>query len=313
MRVWRVVQREVARDVGGDGRRGARRRGGRRRHRHRRRRRVVPDAARATRPKPAALALALPSPRRRHRRRGTRRDNAADRARPEAAGAHGDGGRRRAARSGAGQRRATRSRNGANSRPTRSSTRTPSSEQARAIRADVLANLPALLEQLADNVIAAGGHVCWAATAEDANQLRARRRSPARRHARRQGQVDALGGDRPQPRARSRRHRGDRDRPRRVDHPGRERNAVAHHRARHPPRPRPDRRRVATRRRRRPVRRARGTRRVRSREVAREVPRSRHRHHRRELRRCVDGYVRARHQRGQRPACAARSRRCTSR
>ena len=43
-------------------------------------------------------------------------------------------------------------------------------QQARAIRADVLANLPSLLEQLADNVIAAGGHVCWAATADDANQ-----------------------------------------------------------------------------------------------------------------------------------------------
>ncbi|MEY2468990.1 MAG: L-lactate dehydrogenase complex protein LldF [Actinomycetota bacterium] len=43
-------------------------------------------------------------------------------------------------------------------------------QQARAIRADVLANLPDLLVQLADNVLAAGGHVCWAATADDANQ-----------------------------------------------------------------------------------------------------------------------------------------------
>ncbi|HUR78951.1 MAG TPA: LutB/LldF family L-lactate oxidation iron-sulfur protein [Acidimicrobiales bacterium] len=39
---------------------------------------------------------------------------------------------------------------------------------ARAIRAEVLARLPQLLGELADNVLAAGGHVCWAATAEDA-------------------------------------------------------------------------------------------------------------------------------------------------
>ena len=40
--------------------------------------------------------------------------------------------------------------------------------QARAIRADVLARLPELLSELADKVLAAGGHVCWAATAEEA-------------------------------------------------------------------------------------------------------------------------------------------------
>jgi L-lactate dehydrogenase complex protein LldF len=39
---------------------------------------------------------------------------------------------------------------------------------ARATRADILRRLPDLLEQLADNVVANGGHVCWAATAEDA-------------------------------------------------------------------------------------------------------------------------------------------------
>ncbi len=39
---------------------------------------------------------------------------------------------------------------------------------ARAIRADVLRRLPDLLAKLADGVIGAGGHVCWAATAEDA-------------------------------------------------------------------------------------------------------------------------------------------------
>jgi L-lactate dehydrogenase complex protein LldF len=41
---------------------------------------------------------------------------------------------------------------------------------ARAIRADVLGRLPQLLEQLADNVLAAGGHVCWAPTAADARE-----------------------------------------------------------------------------------------------------------------------------------------------
>ncbi|MGH9246975.1 MAG: LutB/LldF family L-lactate oxidation iron-sulfur protein [Acidimicrobiales bacterium] len=39
---------------------------------------------------------------------------------------------------------------------------------ARASRADVLARLPELLEQFADNVIRGGGHVCWATTAADA-------------------------------------------------------------------------------------------------------------------------------------------------
>jgi L-lactate dehydrogenase complex protein LldF len=39
---------------------------------------------------------------------------------------------------------------------------------ARAIRADVLSRLPELLGQLADNVLAAGGHVCWAPTPEAA-------------------------------------------------------------------------------------------------------------------------------------------------
>lgn len=39
---------------------------------------------------------------------------------------------------------------------------------ARSIRADVLSRLPDLLEQFADKVLAAGGHVCWARTAEEA-------------------------------------------------------------------------------------------------------------------------------------------------
>ncbi len=39
---------------------------------------------------------------------------------------------------------------------------------ARSIRADVLSRLPTLLEEFADKVLAAGGHVWWARTAEDA-------------------------------------------------------------------------------------------------------------------------------------------------
>jgi L-lactate dehydrogenase complex protein LldF len=41
---------------------------------------------------------------------------------------------------------------------------------ARAVKADVLARLPDLLEQFADQVLASGGHVCWAPTAEDARR-----------------------------------------------------------------------------------------------------------------------------------------------
>jgi len=40
---------------------------------------------------------------------------------------------------------------------------------ARAIRADLLARLPEILERFADNVIALGGHVCWARDAAQAN------------------------------------------------------------------------------------------------------------------------------------------------
>jgi L-lactate dehydrogenase complex protein LldF len=40
---------------------------------------------------------------------------------------------------------------------------------ARATRAEILSDLPAILERLADRFTALGGHVCWAATAADAN------------------------------------------------------------------------------------------------------------------------------------------------
>ncbi len=41
---------------------------------------------------------------------------------------------------------------------------------ARAVKADVLARLPDLLEQFADKVLDSGGHVCWAPTAAEANR-----------------------------------------------------------------------------------------------------------------------------------------------
>ncbi|MFO7279614.1 MAG: LutB/LldF family L-lactate oxidation iron-sulfur protein [Thermoanaerobacterales bacterium] len=41
---------------------------------------------------------------------------------------------------------------------------------ARAVKADVLARLPDLLEQFADRVLDLGGHVCWAPTAADARR-----------------------------------------------------------------------------------------------------------------------------------------------
>src|SRR4051812_36255181 len=40
---------------------------------------------------------------------------------------------------------------------------------ARYIRADVLSRLPDILGELADKLEARGGHVCWAATADEAN------------------------------------------------------------------------------------------------------------------------------------------------
>jgi L-lactate dehydrogenase complex protein LldF len=43
-------------------------------------------------------------------------------------------------------------------------------QAARGVRSHVLAHWAQVLERLADNVIAAGGHVCWAPTAADANR-----------------------------------------------------------------------------------------------------------------------------------------------
>jgi L-lactate dehydrogenase complex protein LldF len=43
-------------------------------------------------------------------------------------------------------------------------------EAARAVKAEIIADLPAVLERMADRVLELGGHVCWADTAEDANR-----------------------------------------------------------------------------------------------------------------------------------------------
>ena len=42
-------------------------------------------------------------------------------------------------------------------------------DTARALKGRILDHLPEILEQLADNVLARGGHVCWAATAQEAD------------------------------------------------------------------------------------------------------------------------------------------------
>ena len=123
----------------------------------------------------------------------------------------------------------------------------------------------------------------------------------ARRH---QGQVDDLGGDRPQCRARGRRPGGGRDRSRRVPHPDPRRDAEPHHRARHPPHPGPGRGRLPP-----PAHEAAGgpaagragaARRRGAADPAREVPCRRRRHHRRQFPDRRDRLLGDRHQRGQR-------------
>jgi L-lactate dehydrogenase complex protein LldF len=71
-------------------------------------------------------------------------------------------------------------------------------DQARAIRAKALARLDELLEQLADQVEARGGHVCWAEDGAAACRYIADL-ARARRQADRQVEVDGFGGDPPQP------------------------------------------------------------------------------------------------------------------
>ena len=65
--------------------------------------------------------------------------------------------------------------------------------------------LPDVLERFADNVLAAGGHVHWAADARRRQRLHHRPRPRAGRPHGREGQVDGDRGDRPQRGARGRR------------------------------------------------------------------------------------------------------------
>ena len=111
-----------------------------------------------------------------------------------------------------------------------------------------LLDCPSVLEQFADNVIALGGHVYWAADGADANAYIAVGRAAHRRADGREVEVDGDRGDRPQRGARSSRLPRRRDRPRRVDHPARAPHAEPHHRPGRPPRPLPGRRDPAGRR-----------------------------------------------------------------
>jgi hypothetical protein len=62
---------------------------------------------------------------------------------------------------------------------------------------------------------------------------RARHPAPPRCAGHRQGQVDGLRGDAPEPFSRRKRYRGHRDRSGRIHHPAQPRDTLAHHRACH--------------------------------------------------------------------------------
>ena len=76
--------------------------------------------------------------------------------------------------------------------------RTPTgcARAARRLRHDVLGRLPDVLERFADNVLAAGGHVHWAADAADANAYITELAVDRGVRRRREGQVDGHRGDR---------------------------------------------------------------------------------------------------------------------
>jgi L-lactate dehydrogenase complex protein LldF len=108
-----------------------------------------------------------------------------------------------------------------------------------ALKQDVMARLPELLEQLERNVTARGGVVHWARDADDANRIvtdliRAtgadevvKVKSMATQEIGLNEHLEAEGI-------------GDRDRPRRADRPARPRLAQPHSGARDPPQPRRD-------------------------------------------------------------------------
>ena len=108
-------------------------------------------------------------------------------------------------------------------------------DQARKAKLDALRDLPAQLAALRGAGCAPTARRCTGPRRPPtANRIVIEIAAAARRPARRQRQVDGVGGDAPQRRARSRRPRGGRDRPRRVHRAARRRSAVAHRRAHHP-------------------------------------------------------------------------------
>src|SRR5215210_5356735 len=90
-------------------------------------------------------------------------------------------------------------------------------ERARAVKDETLAHLDKYLEDFAANAEAAGATIHWARDGEEAGRV-----------ARRQVEEHGDRGDTPQRRARSGEPLAGRDRPGRVDHPARARDAVAH-------------------------------------------------------------------------------------
>ena len=113
-------------------------------------------------------------------------------------------------------------------------------EAGRQIKAHVLRHLDTYLQQFEENCTRAGGHVHWAADADEANRIIVdliKARGESRGH---QGQDDDLGRDAAERGARSGRDRALRDRSRRSDHPARRRSPVAHRRAGAAPQPRRD-------------------------------------------------------------------------
>ena len=173
---------------------------------------------------------------------------------------------------------------------------------ARAVKQQVLADLPALLDRFADQVVARGGNVWRAPTAADARRHVVDIVPPRAPPARGQVQVDGDRGDRPQPAleaegprwsrptsasgsSSSRARRPATSSPLPPQGPPPDQGPVRRHRGR----PRHARHRAGRAGRLRPPAAVRG------------VPRRRGRHHRRQPGRGGDGVDRARHERGQRP------------
>ena len=177
-------------------------------------------------------------------------------------------------------------------------------DSARDIKDHTLAHLDLYLEAYEAKVVAAGGHVHYAATAKDGVDIVSETLPGARRQGRDQRQVDDLRGDRPQRRARSGGDRSDRDGSRRIYHPASRRGALAYHRARRACQQGAGRGRFPPGASRsaegsRPLA-ARATADRGARHIAREIPLRRHRRHRREFPDRRDRHFDHRHQRGQR-------------